>query len=104
MSENAKPMVKYLELSPSSPSEGQDYTITAGVYCLPVGSTVTISMAGSDGYSDSETFTVSDVSQSSGNFSLAIPGADKGVRDEITVTVTTADGTVITKSASLVFG
>ena len=104
MSENAKPMVKYLELSPSSPSEGQDYTITAGVYCLPVGSTVTISMAGSDGYSDSETYTINDVSQSSGNFSLAIPGADKGVRDEITVTVTTPEGFVITKSASLVFG
>lgn len=104
MAENAKPMIKSLELSPSSPSEGQDYTITAGVYCIPVGSVVTISMSGSDGYSDSETYTINDISKTSGSFSLEIPGADKGVRDEITVTVTTPDGNVITKSASLVFG
>ena len=104
MAENAKPMIKTIELSPSSPSEGQDYTISANVFCIPIGSVVTISMVGSDGYSESETYTVSDVSQSSGKFSLAIPGADQGVRDEITVIVTTPDGSEISKSASLVFG
>ncbi|MDP2336797.1 MAG: hypothetical protein Q8N05_10175 [Bacteroidota bacterium] len=104
MSENAKPTIRSLDLYPSSPAANQDYQISVSVFCVPVGGTVSISMTGSDGYSDSKTYPVSDASLSSGKFTLTIPGAEKGVKDAITATVKTPDGQTITRSASLIFG
>lgn len=104
MSENAKPTIRSLDLSPSSPAVDQDYQISVSVFCVPVGSIVTISMVGSDGYTKSSNYPVSTAAESSGKFSLTIPGAEKGVKDEITATIKTPDGQTITRSASLIFG
>ncbi len=100
---NGKPKIRSLELTPSSPAGGQGYAIKVAVYCLPIGSTVTLSMVGTDGYTKSSSFPISTAAQSAGNFSLSIPGGAKGVRDDVTAKVTTSDGQTITTTASLIF-
>jgi hypothetical protein len=104
LDENGKPRIKSLELSPSSPAANQGYTIKVSVYCLPIGSNVTLSMVGTDGYTKSSTFPITTAAQSAGTFSISIPGGAKGVRDDVTAKVTTADGQTITNTASLIFG
>jgi len=104
LDENGKPKIRSLELSPSSPAANQGYTIKVAVYCLPIGSNVTLSMVGTDGYTKSSTFPITTAAQSAGTFSISIPGAAKGVRDDVTAKVTTLDGQVITNTASLIFG
>lgn len=104
LDENGKPKIRSLELSPSAPAAGQGYTIKVAVYCLPVGSTVTLSMVGTDGYTKSNSYPITSASQSAGNFTLSIPGGAKGVRDDVTAKVTTQDGQTITSTASLIFG
>jgi hypothetical protein len=104
LDENGKPKIRSLDLVPSSPAAGVGYTITVSVYCLPVGSNVTLSMVGSDGYSKTSTFPITSAAQSAGKFSISIPGGAKGVKDDVTAKVTTSDGQTITSSASLIFG
>ena len=104
LDDTGKPKIQSLTLSPSSPAANQGYTITVSVFCLPVGSNVTLSMVGSDGYTKSSTFPITNAAQSAGNFTLSIPGAQKGVRDDVTAKVTTPDGQTITSVNSLIFG
>jgi hypothetical protein len=104
LDENGKPKIRSLDLSPSSPAANQGYSIKVSVYCVPVNSNVTLSMVGTDGYTKSSTFPITSAAQSAGTYSLSIPGAQKGVRDDITAKVTTADGQTITSTASLIFG
>ncbi len=73
-----------LYTSPSDPSPDQGYTI----YCKVLNGIsgvdqVLLSMYGSDGYSQSETFTITE----SMTCSMSIPGAEQGVKDEITAEV-----------------
>jgi len=104
LDENGKPKIRSLDLSPSSPAASQGYTINVSVYCLPIGSTVTLSMVGTDGYTKTSSFPITSASQSGGKFSISIPGGAKGVRDDVTAKVTTTDGQTITSTASLIFG
>ena len=104
ISENAKPNITSLVLSPSSPSENQDYTVSVSVFCMPVGTKVTMDMVGTDGWTQERNFTVNNPQQSSGTFSMTVPGAETGVRDNITVTVQPPTGSPIIRSASLIFG
>ena len=104
ISENAKPNITSLVLSPSSPSADQDYTVSVSVFCMPVGTKVTMDMVGTDGWTENKTFTITNASQSSGSFSMTVPGAETGVKDIITVTVQPPSGSPIVRTASLIFG
>lgn len=104
LSENAKPSITSLTLSPSSPSADQDYSVSATVFCMPVGTKIKMEMSGSDGWTQERNFTVNNPQQSSGTFSMTVPGAETGVRDNITVTVQPPTGSPIIRSASLIFG
>jgi len=104
ISENAKPSITSLTLSPSSPSANQDYTVSATVFCMPVGTKIKMEMSGSDGWTQERNFTVNNPQQSSGTFSMTVPGAETGVRDNITVTVQPPTGSPIIRTASLIFG
>lgn len=104
LSEDAEPSIRSLSLNPSSPSADQNYTISVSVFCVPVGSTVSISMVGTDGWAQYDDYTISDPMESAGTFTMTVLGAETGVRDEITVEIRTSSGHTITRSASLIFG
>ncbi len=96
------PVLRSLTLDPSAPPAGEDYTSTLDAYCLPVGTQVLLSISGTDGYTGSATYTV-DGSDQTGTFVLDVPGAVSGIVDTDTAMVTLPDGTVLTRTASLVF-
>lgn len=95
------PTIDDFSLDPSHPNAGQGYVATATFHCIPVGSTIQMSIVGTDGYTNSETSTVS---TSSGTAELYVPGAATGVYDVCKVVITPEYGTPITMTASLVFG
>jgi hypothetical protein len=98
----ATPKIESLQLTPSAPAAGQNYVANVDVFCVTQGSQVTLTVVGSDGYTDSATYSITST-QSQGRFSLTVPGADTGVQDVVTVKITLADGTILTRTASLVF-
>lgn len=95
------PTIDSFILDPDFPAKGQSYVATATFHCVPVGSTIKMSIVGTDGYSDSKSVTVS---TTSGIAELYVPGAETGVRDVCTVVVTPPYGESITMTASLMFG
>ncbi len=105
LAEDAIPRINSLVLSPSAPSANQSYTISVSVFCIPIGSTISISMSGTDGYSQQMEYKITDSSQSVGTYKMTVLGAkEAGVKDVIVVDVITADGTKISRTASLIFG
>lgn len=91
-----------LTLDPSNPSQGQGYVATGEVFCLSDGDVVSLSILGTDGYSDGKSETV--VGAETKGFLLSVPGAGTGVSDRVTLQVTRNGNVVATRSASLVFG
>jgi hypothetical protein len=96
------PTINSISLSPANPAADQDYTAKAYLYCLPNGSTITMSVKGSDGYTKTNTETVTGT-QVDKDVYLTVPGAESGVEDVITLTVDIPGGNSITRTASLVF-
>ena len=96
------PNIESLQLNPTAPSAGQNYVANVDVFCVTQGSQVTLKVVGSDGYTDSATYGITST-QSQGTFSLTVPGAETGVQDVVTVEIKLADGTTLTRTASLVF-
>lgn len=96
-------MIKTLKLTPAAPAPYVDFRASSEVSCLKQGSVVTISVVGTDGYTDHETFTITTF-QSSGTFYLDVPGAAPGVRDDVTLKIKLPDGTTVTRTASLIYG
>ena len=90
-------------LQPSKPSEGQNYLAIAKIFCVKTFSSITISIVGTDGYEDSISFEASS-DEYYKEYVLSVPGAERGVRDVCTLEITLLDGTVIKRTASLVFG
>jgi hypothetical protein len=90
--------ISSLTTDPFDPAEDEDYTITARTTCAGAGYTVTLSLVGSDGYTDSKTVALSTTVSS---VTLAVPGGQRGVRDRFTakLTGTTSD----TKESSITF-
>ncbi len=87
--------INNLYTDPADPGPKQGYSAYADVICPdPGGTSVTISVLGSDGYSNSYTNSFT----SNGQIRLDVPGGAQSVRDVITVT----SGT-ISKSISIVF-
>ena len=94
------PVIDAFTLNPSHPGQGVSYTATADFHCIPEGSTITLSIVGTDGYSDSITESISE----SGSAVLYVPGAEAGVYDLCNVVINMPFGESITMQASLVFG
>lgn len=99
----SKTVVRNLTVTPVAPNANEDFTANAEVGCLKLGSIVTMSVVGTDGYSNSESVTITAQSSNSGIFSLDVPGANPGVRDDVTIKITMPDGSVVIRTASLVF-
>lgn len=97
------PTIAAFSLNPPAPAHGVSYIATAVMGCLPVGTKVTMSIVGTDGYTNSETSTVPEDGVKSYTAKLKVPGAATGVKDVCTVTVTLPDGSILEKKASLVF-
>lgn len=95
--------IEGLILKPSSPSEGQDYVAELGVFCLKYGSTVTMSVLGTDGYSDSVSNTVPLNSDGLSTYRLTVPGAEQGVQDVISTEVWVPGSQTLRRIASLRF-
>jgi hypothetical protein len=94
--------IKKFNLEPSIPLAGNDYAAEVEVSCLTIGTTIKISVAGSDGYYDEILYNVT-TSASLDTFVLTVPGAESGVKDVCTVTVKTLGLNEISRSAYLVF-
>jgi hypothetical protein len=72
-----------LYTNPKDPGPIEGYTAVASVICPdPQGTVVTISVTGSDGYTNSNTITVT----ADGDVTLYVPGGAQSVKDVITVT------------------
>lgn len=97
------PVVNSFKLVPSAPARGVSYQAIAELYCLPIGTTVTMDIIGTDGYTDSETSTIDAGENLNYTATLYVPGAETGVKDVCTVTAVTPNGETVTKKASLVF-
>lgn len=96
-------LISDLVLNPSSPQAGQGYQAVLTVGCAAPGMVVTIQVSGTDGFSDTVTYNET-ASLPSADYTISVPGANQGVQDTITVTVSLPDGSVLTRAASLVFG
>jgi len=71
-----------LRADPPDPGPGQGYTAYADIQCPdPAGTEVTISVVGSDGYTNSSTKTIT----ATGQISLYVPGGAASVKDVVTV-------------------
>jgi hypothetical protein len=99
----ANPAIRSLVLDPSSPDALEDYVATADFSCLPMDSTVTLSIVGTDGFTDSVSFPIA-ATQLEGQFDLMVPAAGVvGVQDTVTATLEILNGPTLTKTAFLVF-
>ena len=70
-------------VAPPDPAPFQSYVATVQIACAPPDTLVTMSISGTDGYTDSITCLVS----GTGSCELSVPGAVDGIRDVITVTI-----------------
>jgi hypothetical protein len=96
--------IRSLTLNPPNPAALESYVATADIFCLPAGTIVTMSIVGTDGYTDSSSTTIQTTEQD-GTFMLFVPGAaTPGIQDVDTATVVLPTGQTITLDASLVFG
>ncbi|MBQ9218715.1 MAG: hypothetical protein IJ160_11170 [Muribaculaceae bacterium] len=98
---DGEPVLDSFKLEPSNPAEYQSYTATASYHCVPYGSTITLSIVGTDGYSDT---LIQRVTTANGVGVLYVPGSYGGVYDVCTVEIVTPDGKSLSLQASLVFG
>lgn len=96
-----EPKITQFVLSPAAPVHHQSYKAIAYLYCLTAGTIITMSIIGTDGYSDTKIYSVGD--EIDYEATLDVPGAEKGVKDVCTIKLESPDGSVKTKKASLVF-
>lgn len=87
-------------LTPDFPHEYEPYVAEANFHCVPPGSTIRISVVGTDGYTDSISQTTT---STKGHFSLRVPGSYGGVRDVCTVEIVSPDNDILVTTAVLLF-
>ncbi|MBO9471040.1 hypothetical protein J7355_13145 [Endozoicomonas sp. G2_2] len=98
--ESVTPMLSGdIEISPASPGPGESYRLTLSTTCdsAPTFS-VRIQVAGTDGYSDSETIPLME----NASLSIQVPGAGNQVRDTITISVLDGDDQVVDQTTAIV--
>ena len=88
------PAVQSFTTSPVDPAPFQSYVANATLTCVGSQSAITLTITGTDGYTDSTT-----CGAASSNCSLSVPGAEEGVIDTISVSV----GGTILRTIQLVF-
>lgn len=98
---DGEPTIDSFILEPDFPAAGQSYVASATFHCVPIGSSITMSIVGTDNYTNSKTTTVD---TTSGIANLYVPGAATGVKDICTVVITPPYGSPIKMTASLMFG
>lgn len=98
-----QPGINTFSLNPPAPVQGQSYQAVAELYCLPLGTAITMDIIGTDNYHNSITQYVDALDDVIVTSTLYVPGAASGVMDVCTVTAVTPDGKTVTKKASLVF-
>lgn len=99
--EDGDPSVDEFYCSPAAPVEYQSYVAYATLRCIPIGSTVTMSIQGTDGYSKEETTEVTSVNSV---VTMTVPGSYEGVQDALWVVVKHPNGSILAwASASLYF-
>jgi hypothetical protein len=81
--------------NPVDPAPGQSYVATAEITCAAPGTEVSMSIVGTDDYTDSATCIV----EGNAACNLSVPGAREGIVDTVTVTITNGS----TRSVALVF-
>lgn len=94
------PLIARFYLDPANPIQGQSYIAHAFLQCMPIGSTVTMNIVGTDEYVDTK---VSTLETANSEVTLYVPGAAQGVSDIVTVTVSTPEGETHQAIASLYF-
>ena len=94
--------INTLNVNPAAPMQDQDYQVVAEIGCLTAGTTVKLTVTGTDDYYDEVNYTVSEAEENK-EFILGVPGAEQGVRDVIQLEVTGIDGTSLKRTAVLVF-
>lgn len=80
------PEVTDFSAIPDAPAEFQSYRATALIICARPETQAVLRIEGTDGYTQTATCSGSQI-QSSGGCSFVVPGAESGVVDTITVTV-----------------
>jgi hypothetical protein len=80
---NNDPVVNPISVAPGDPAPGQPYVATVKVECLAPDSLVTLSVTGSDGYTDHSSAVVNGDSV----LTLTVPGAWEGIADLVMVQV-----------------
>lgn len=95
-----EPMIQRFYLEPSAPMEGESYFAYATIHCMPIGSKVTMHIEGTDGYADTEEQVMTSANMVA---VLDVPGAEKGIFDQVTVSVVTPEGETYNAYASLYF-
>lgn len=78
----AEPEVSSFYTTPFDPNPDTDYLATAEIECLDAATPATITVVGTDGYTDSLSITLP---EGSSTISLSVPGAEGGILDKITV-------------------
>lgn len=87
--------ISNLRTDPLDPGPGQAYVASADIICTDAaGTSVTISVQGSDGYSNSSTQSYT----ANGTITLSVPGGAQSVRDVVTLS-----GKGISKQISIIF-
>lgn len=94
------PNIYNFHLEPSAPMEGESYFAYATIHCMPIGSKVTMHIEGTDGYADTEEQVMTSANMVA---VLDVPGAEKGIFDQVTVSVVTPEGETYNAYASLYF-
>ncbi|MBR1835047.1 MAG: hypothetical protein IJ785_06040 [Bacteroidales bacterium] len=95
------PRITDFTLNPPAPLAYVGYDAVANLYCLPAGTIITMSIVGTDGYSNSKTYTVGDEVHYVAT--LYVPGSYAGVRDVCTVRLDMPDGSSLSRTAQLYF-
>lgn len=97
-----RPLVESFITRPSRPGTFDDYVATAVASCLTPGTQVDLAIVGTDGYFDNKTFFVEQAGTH--EFNLAVPGADTGIEDTITIVIRPPQSAGFTRIISIVFG
>jgi hypothetical protein len=91
---NGSASVESFSTSPVDPGPGQGYVASAALTCVGATSSISLSISGTDGYTDSTS-----CSAGASTCNLTVPGAAEGVVDTISVIV----GGLVLRTIQLVF-
>ena len=97
------PIIADFITEPSSPAEYQGYDAKATLNCMPEGAIVVMTIVGTDGYDKTISYTFTETMMNK-VVTMYVPGAEKNVRDKVTVAVELPNGVLLQRTVSLVFG